>query len=365
MILAPFSRALRSAVLLSLLPVLAPALSAAEKGKADEKVEETPPCKPEFGPAPELARAETYKGLPYQPGEEVRYVLKYGALRVHVGYGYLRVQAPIKQTINSLMPDGKVVQESRWHRVYAGEAYTGDWYKYIFAGHDSLQAFGRPWDEVVTKFYINQNEEKPFVRRFHAEKWLDFDHATCVARQKFVDHKKKKEKLSEAYVDPKSIDAMSAAYKLRTFDYQLNKTERFMVFTSDKNWWLEATPTAIENVATAIGTHKAFKLTVKTYLGKELQQKGNLYIWIAQDHPQHPILKIQGEVTFGSVYMEIDRFTPGVALDGAQTEAPKPQGNPETPSVPAPVEAVKGKEKSKESAKPAAKPTAKPAEKAN
>lgn len=338
------SRALTRAVLISLLTTLAPAFSihAADKDKNKAAVPEAPPeCKPEIGPTPEWPRADTYKGLPYQPGEEIRYILKYGALKVHVGYGYLRVGSPVKQTFNTKMADGKIVQENRWHRVYSAEAYTGDWYKYIFAGHDSLQGFVRPWDGSVTKFYISQNEEKPFVRRFHQEKWLDFDHSICTAKQKTVDHKKKKEKYSEAYIDPQSLDAMSAAYKLRTFDYQLNKTERFMVFTSDKNWWLEATPLAVENVSTAIGTHKAFKLQVKTYLGKELQQRGALYVWIAQDHPQHPIVKIEGEVTFGSIYMEIDRFTPGVALDGSSKVKPVSTGSEkEVPPGPDPKQPV-------------------------
>lgn len=332
MISTPITRGL----LLLLLTALAPSLSAKDE-KKDKAPEEKPECKPEMGPAPEIPRSETYKGLPYQPGEDVRYILKYGTLKVHVGYGYLRVQAPVKQEFQSIMPDGKTAVESRWHRVYVGEAYTGDWYKYIFAAHDTLQSFSRPWDDSVTKFYISQNEEKPFVRRYHAEKWLDFDHSTCTAKQKSVDHKKKKEKFSEAYIDPKAIDAMSAAYKLRTFDYQLYKTERVMVFTSDKNWWLEATPLALEDVTTAIGTHKAFKLQVKTFLGKELQQKGNLYIWIAQNHPQRPILKIQGELSFGSVYMEIDRYTPGVALDGSSgTAVPVSTGGPAKPVPPAP-----------------------------
>lgn len=335
MILKPKTSALVGAILLSLLTYLAPAIHAQDKGK-DPPAEAPPECKPEIGPTPDIARSETYKGQPFQPGEEIRYTLKYGTLKVHVGYGYLRVQAPVKQSINTMMADGKIAQESRWHRVYAGEAYTGDWYKYIFAGHDSLQSFARPWDSGVTKFYISQNEEKPFVRRFHAEKWLDFDHSICTSKQKTVDHKKKKEKYSEAYIDPNSIDAMSAAYKLRTYDYELNKTERFMVYTSDKNWWLEATPTAVEDVSTAIGTHKAFKLTVKTYLGKELQQRGNLYVWVAKDHPQRPILKIEGEVTFGSIYMEVDRFVAGVPLDGSVKTAPVPVGGPATPVPPGP-----------------------------
>jgi hypothetical protein len=126
-----------------------------------------------------------------------------------------------------------------------------------------------------------------------------------------VDHKKKREKTEEHFLQPSADDALGAVYKLRTFDWQMNKTERILVYTSEKNWWLEATPIALETVKTAIGDHKAYKLTVKTYLGKELQQRGKLFVWIAADHPNRPMLRVEGEVTFGSIYLELDRFTPG------------------------------------------------------
>jgi len=263
-------------------------------------------------PAPDLPRADTYKGMPFQPGEEARYILKYGLLKVHVGYGFLRTMPPAKHTMAVARKNGVVIQEPRWHRVFSAEAYTGDWYKMIFAGHDKMQAFSRPWDFGVTKFYISQNEEKPFVRRFHAEKWLDFDHVSCKVQERMVDHKKKREKNSEHFLEPTADDALGALYKLRTFKWELNKTERVLVYTSEKNWWLEATPIAVENVPTAIGNHKAFKLAVKTYLGKELQQRGKLFVWIAADHPNHPMLRVEGEVTFGSIYLELDRYAPGV-----------------------------------------------------
>jgi len=268
---------------------------------------------PEAEPAPNLPRADTYKDMPFQSGEEARYILKYGLVKVHVGYGFLRVQPPTKQIVSVARMNGALVKEPRWHRVFAAEAYTGDWYKMIFAGHDKMQAFSRPWDFGVTKFYISQNEEKPFVRRYHAEKWLDFDHVNCRVTERMVDHKKKREITDEHFLQPSADDALGAVYKLRTFNYQLNKTERVLVYTSEKNWWLEATPLALEEVKTAFGTHKAYKLAVKTYLGKELQQRGKLFVWIAADHPNHPMLRVEGEVTFGSVYLELDRYTPGAA----------------------------------------------------
>ena len=268
-------------------------------------------CTPVQVPATEMTRAEVYQGMPFQPGEEVRYVLKYGAVRVHVGYGLMRVQPPTKYSTVMPVKGGLVTQENRWHRVFAAEAYTGDWYKLIFAGHDKVQAFSRPWDFAVTKFYISQNEEKPFVRRFHAEKWLDFDHVKCNVHERLMDHKKEQETSSDHALHSGAIDAMGAIYKLRTLPWELNKTERVLVYTSEKNWYLEATPVALETLQTAVGALKAYKLALKTYLGRELQQKGKLFMWIAADHPNHPMIRLEGEVNFGSIYLEIDRFTAG------------------------------------------------------
>jgi|GEM_PF-1201319 len=270
-------------------------------------------CPSTAAPAPEWDRSETYKGTPFQSGEESRYMLKYGLLKVHVGYGFLRVLAPTKYNTPVSRKEGAVVSEGRWHRVFSAEAYTGDWYRMIFAGHDKMQASARPWDFGVTKFYISQNEEKPFVRRFHAEKWLDFDHVSCNVHERTLDHKKKKESLGDYFLQPAALDALSALFKLRTYTWELNKTERILVYTSEKNWWLEATPIAEENIKTVAGNFRAHKLEVKTYLGKELQQRGKLFVWIAADHPQRPMIRVEGEVTFGSIYLELDRFIPGAA----------------------------------------------------
>ncbi len=296
-------------VFVSIFPVRAEDQAALKQGPLPEPV-----CPQQAEIAPEIARSEVYKGMPFQPGEEARYVLKYGLMKVHVGYGFLRVQAPTKYKLPLARKGDQLIEESRWHRVFSAEAYTGDWYKMVFAAHDTMQAFSRPWDFGVSKFYINQDEEKPLVRRFRAEKWLDFNHALCRVQEKMVDHKKNKEEAGEHFVEPGAIDALGALYKLRTFDFQIGRIERFLVYTSEKNWWLEATPLAEEKVKTPYGEHRAVKLAVQSYIGKELQQKGKLFVWIASDMPEKPMLRVEGKVTFGSVYLELDRFTPGVAL---------------------------------------------------
>ncbi|MFW7379452.1 MAG: DUF3108 domain-containing protein [Oligoflexus sp.] len=284
------------------------------KAEAGAEVAEEEIVCPETSPdLPVLARSATYKGLPYAAGEEARYELKYGALRVLVGYGYLRVDRPINREITVAVKDGKAVREKRWHRVYSAEGSTGDWYRRIFQAHDKLQSIARPWDHGASHFYISQNEQKPFSKPYLREKWLEFDHVTCEVETREVNHEKKQSKTEQYGLQPNAMDALSALFHLRTLKYKIGDTQRLLVHTSEKNWWLEATPLKVEKVTVNAGTFLADKLEIKSYLGSQLQQKGNMAIWIAKDHPQRPMVKVEGDVTFGSIYLELDQFKAGGA----------------------------------------------------
>lgn len=261
--------------------------------------------------SPKWRRSKTYKGVPFRPGEESRYELKYGALKVHVGYGFMRVAKPLKYKIPVGVVDGKLIEEKRWHRSFSVEAYTGDWYKAIFQAHDKLQAFSRPWDDGISKFYISEDHDKPFEKRTQREKWLDFNHINC--KVKTVEEIKHKGKTKEGVYDvmPGAVDALGAVYKLRSLNFEVGKSQKFLVYTSEKNWWLEARPLALEEVEVKAGTFKAMKVSLITSMGEDLEQKGGMVMWIATDHPNKPLIKVEGEAKFGSFYLELDRFNPG------------------------------------------------------
>lgn len=299
--------------LLALLLIVCGSLAQAE-AKKDEK-DKQPELKvvcPEPRPAtPPINRSEVYGKVPFKAGEEAKYELKYGALKVLVGYGYLKVATPINHPIIVGRNGSEAVTEKRWHMVLQAEAFTGDWYQMIFRGRDKIQAVSRPWDFGISKFYMSQDEEKPFVRHFHSEKWFDFEHYDCNVKIREVDHRKKTEKNATFDLMFGATDALGAVFRLRTFDYQLNKPEKFIVYTSEKNWELRATPVAMEKVKVNAGEFDTVKLALTTYLGQELQQRGEVYVWVATSHPSRPIVKVEGEVTFGSVYLLLDSFKAG------------------------------------------------------
>ena len=268
-------------------------------------------CPDSFPPPPKVLRSEVYKGLPFKAGEEAKYELRYSALQTKVGYGFLRVYSPILHPIIVGEKDGKPIEEKRHHMVFQAEGFTGEWYRALFVAHDKVQAISRPWDFGISKFYMKQDEDKPLSKRFKSEKWLDFNQFKCEVEEKYIDQTANKESLKKFPVTHGALDALGALFKLRTLEYELKKEHRLLVYTSEKNWWLEAHPVAFESVTVNAGTFDTVKLSLKTYLGKDLQAKGDVFVWIATKHPSRPLVKIEGEVTFGSVYLILDSFTAG------------------------------------------------------
>ncbi len=80
------------------------------------------------------------------------------------------------------------------------------------------------------------------------------------------------------------------------------------VFDYDK----ESKGHKIEEVEVKAGKFEVVRVRLKSYLGKELQQQGRLTAWIAtKKHPSRPLVKVEGELKFGSAYMELSKFKPG------------------------------------------------------
>ena len=150
----------------------------------------------------------------------------------------MRVEKPVRLSVSFRNKHGEVENQKVWHRVFSGVATTGDWYRYVFQAHDTMQAYSRPWDHAVSRSYLGQNEQKPLSEAYRREKWVDYDHATC---QAMVKEKKGESKESQDQYEllPGAADALTALYQIRTFDYSDKKARRLLVHTSGKNCGLK------------------------------------------------------------------------------------------------------------------------------
>ncbi len=244
---------------------------------------------------PEIARAEVYKDTPFKSGESATYEVSWAGIKA--GFATLDVRAPRKH--NEL-----------WHRVFHVEAQTGDWFSGIFVAKEDMESVSRPWDFGVAQFYMEQNEGKIFGRKFQQKKWLNFDHEKCKVHER-TQQPEKKETNNDFDLAPGAIDALGVLYNLRTRDFKIGKKERAPVYTSEKNWWLEAEPLAFEKITVPAGTFDTVKLKLTTFIGKDLQQKGDVWAWIATNTPEKAMIQVQGEIKIGSVFVKLHKFKPG------------------------------------------------------
>ena len=265
---------------------------------------------PKGHPPPEgVSRSSVYKGQPFRAGEEAMYMMQYSAVRTHVGYDYLRVRPPVKQEL-VIGADGR--REKRWHMVFQAEAYSGDWYKAIFQGHYRAQALALPGAGIITRFYINTNQKPAFKDRTRKEKWLDFRAWQCRVATREVDHTAGgKEKKGEHDLSFGSVDVLGTVYRMRSINYKPGKKERIPVYSNEENWWLEVTPVAFEKTEVEAGFFDTVKLSLQTYVGKDLQQKGEVFVWIATKHPNRPLVKVEADIKMGNVFMILAKFKPG------------------------------------------------------
>ena len=266
-----------------------------------------PDCR--LAPVPDLTRSGTYAGMPFRAGEEADYELDYGS--VHVGYGHLRVENPVKhEIIAHYDAGGKPVKRSAWHMLFSARAYTGDWYSGIYSGAHKVRGFSRPWDFGISKFYLEERAGT-LVGSVHKKKYFDFYQGRCQVVVKENDLEKKKTKNGNHRLQYGALDTLGGFYKLRTLSYDKGPV-RFTVYASEKNWTLEAVPLGVEKVTVPAGTFQADKLNLKTYVDGKAEQRGVLRVWVARSHPARPLVKIEGEFKFGNITLELQKFKPGV-----------------------------------------------------
>ena len=252
-------------------------------------------CPPDPPKAPKVERADVYKNVPFKAGEVATYEVTWAGIKV--GDAGLEVRKP--QKYNDI-----------WHRVFHVQATTDDKFDYLLVAKEEMEAISRPWDFGISKFYMEQDERKVLSKPFQQKKWLEFDHDHCKVHER-IEQPGKAADREEHDLSYGAIDAMGVVFQMRTRTYKLGQKERAPVYTSEKNWWLEADPQAFEKVTVPAGTFDTVKLKLTTFIGKDLQQKGDVYAWIATSTPEHQLVQIQGEIKLGSVWMKLAQYKAG------------------------------------------------------
>ncbi|MBF0287279.1 MAG: DUF3108 domain-containing protein [SAR324 cluster bacterium] len=244
---------------------------------------------------PQYAPSEIYQNSPFKAGEKAVYAVRYTG--IVAGHIYMDVKPPI-------------LHKETWHRHFRTEVKSLESYENIYRIHDVMESISDSHDFRIAQFLFKQDEQSFFSNHFWKQKSLVFDHEHCLVTET-IRRENKKDKVKSFALIRGAKDTLGMIYYLRTLDYEINIPQRTMVYSSEKNWWLETYPIAKEKVTVPAGEFSATKLKLTTYLGKELQQQGDVYLWIA-DTPNRPVVLIHGDVKIGSLRFEMTEYVPGI-----------------------------------------------------
>ena len=250
---------------------------------------------------------QIYDQMPFTTGEHMRLNVRYMGLSA--GFLDFHVLAP-------------VAYNNIWHMGFHVLVETGDWYEKIFKAKDEGTAYTLP-GFVASQFRLTQSHIPLLGRTYVEDKMLLFDLKECDTLEEYRDPNGKAIKSVHADWEPDATDILGALYKLRTLDYVKNQETRIKVYTSEKNWWLTASREDFVMLTVPAGKFKAVRLKLQTFIGKELQQKGKAWIWIAFEDPKHPLLKIEADIKIGSFIAVLSEFKVGEALT-RPPESPSP-----------------------------------------
>lgn len=236
------------------------------------------------------------RGLPFDIGERIRYVITY--LGVKAGLAEAVFRTPVK-----------VGQD--WAFRVTGEVTNAQWYAWLVSIHDSIESVFMPNAEMhPVRFYINQQEPVSFRQT----SVLFFDTAEWVVRQ---ERRRKDEKLKydEYPLERNAKDALAALYYFRSLvkpGEGSEKEVRIPIFTSEKNWIGIARYIGVETRKIEGHSYDTDVYQLKTQLGHILEQKGDIKLWITRDIRRLPVY-VEANVKFGYIKLSLQEWDQGFA----------------------------------------------------
>ncbi len=263
-------------------------------------------CPQERPHAPQVAFHDVYRDMPFQPGERLRYKVRY--MGVFAGFGELEVAPPAEDAGN-------------WYRSFRAQAHTGQWYRGLYRGSGSVIAWSRPWDFAAFGYWFEQDSRPMLSKQRSKQKFLKFEHDACRVAE-YTTQTGEPQRTEEVALSYGAKDILSVIYFLRTRDYVIGRTERTQIYVSGKNMWLEVEPTAAETVKVAVGTFEALKLKLQAYFEGKPVRKTRVDLWIAETHPQRPVVQVEAYLKVGHLNLELIEFIAG--RDGRQSASIKP-----------------------------------------
>ena len=227
--------------------------------------------------APNVSESPT---AAYQPGERLVYKVSY--LGIPAGNAVMEVLQTRKMKDRAVYPVRSTVESNKFVSAF-------------YPVKDRVQTF-----IDVEGGYSHGIDIKQRQGRKRRNKVIDFDQVQHRAKQV------KNNKVEVFDIPPNVQDSLSALYHFRNNAVlEVGKSIFIDVHESRKNWELEIKVLDQEEITTAFGTFKTFK--VKAFVRYEglFMDKGDVTLWLTDDARRIPVL-IKTKIKIGSITAVLD-----------------------------------------------------------
>jgi hypothetical protein len=229
---------------------------------------------PEGLPAQELGG-----GMPFSPGETLKYSLRWSLLPA--GHAELTLREEDSAT-GLYQATGKVVSVGYVSNLYK----VDDVFESIFRNPTFCSS--------STHKTIHEAER-------HRDVLVEMDSRSRLSRVEVKDLENGTSLHRGEYSIPDCVyDILSALYMTRTRVFKVGQSFEFPLNDGAETIQIRVEVQAAEQIETAIGSFQTFRLEPDVFSGNLFKGKGRMFIWIAQDGARVPV-QLRAQISVGTI----------------------------------------------------------------
>ncbi len=238
------------------------------------------------GPPAGAGEAVCAPPLPFAPGEECRFAVKFGFVRA--GEATLAVAG-----------EDRVAGRPVYHLVSTAE--SARFFSTFFPVRDRVESFWSPELRVPLRFEKHIREGK-----YAKDESVAFDPAAGLVIGP---------KGTRTEVPPGTQDVLSAFYYVRSQPLAVGTVIEVPNYSDGKLYPLQVRVLRRETVEVPAGTYRCLVVEPLLKSAGLFKQEGSLTIWLTDDARRIPVL-MKSKVAVGSIVAELERYRPGRAPEG-------------------------------------------------
>jgi hypothetical protein len=200
------------------------------------------------------------------------------------------------------------VVNGRKHYQFRTTISTSSLFSSFYAVDDFVDVL-MDFEEMIPSVFTLHVKETSQLK----EAQMLFDHQKNMAtywEKKVTDKSGEENKKQQWEILPYAQNVFSAAFYMRTFQWEVGKENAFHVSDDEKNLTFRAQAIRKEHLSTQAGEFDAIVIRPEIELKGKFNPVGDNYIWLSDDDRKY-ILRIESKIKIGTLVSEVVEIHPG------------------------------------------------------